>query len=652
MADDENLSDQDAERLANFVARATTASDRMTRETTRLQEGHARLRQQFGDEAVREWYDEAQAFVTDQTSAAGGSDAPPAAAPTETLVATTTAAADDGYAHRLGSYTQRIHTTSPTAQRWFDRGCVWAFAFHREEAAHCFGEAAKADPACAMAQWGIALAHGPDYNVSGKSGYYALAAQPAGYPSLNVATAAIGRAVELAAAAAAAGAPPRERALIDAMATRYEWPIADGTPALQQTYADAMGKVAAAYPDDADVHAVHAEALMCLSPWDLYEPSTPMWRSAGKALRPIGAKVQAALDAGLAAAPGHVWLSHLKIHFCEMGPVAAFDWAAAEAVRNSDATAAGHLVHMPTHLDIQAGAYATAVRCNVLGYEADLATYAASPQRCGIYTGYVVHNMEFAAWAAMYGGMRAAAEAAAAQIEGFFTEDVLRMAAPLPTFFEAYSMVPLMVLVRFGAWEAIVATDYRADASLYVSHTLFLHFAKGVAHAASGELDDARAAAARLAAARAALKRGDRLHHNVDLVEMAAIADSVLAGEVAYRGGDHDGAFAALEGAVALFDALPYDEPHGWLMSVRQTLGALLAEQGRHARAIEVYLEDLELFPRNPWALAGLKRCYAATDDARLAETSAALDAALRDADVEIHASCACALSHWGSCCD
>ena len=144
-----------------------------------------------------------------------------------------------------------------------------------------------------------------------------------------------------------------------------------------------------------------------------------MWRSAGKALRPIGAKVQAALDAGLAAAPGHVWLSHLKIHFCEMGPVAAFDWAAAEAVRGSDATAAGHLVHMPTHLDIQAGAYATAVRCNVLGYEADLATYAAAPQRCGIYTGYVVHNMEFAAWAAMYGGLRAAAEAAAAQIEGF-----------------------------------------------------------------------------------------------------------------------------------------------------------------------------------------------------------------------------------------
>ena len=83
MADDENLSDQDAERLANFVARATTASDRMTRETTRLQEGHARLRQQFGDEAVREWYDEAQAFVTDQTSAAGGSAAaavPPAKA--------------------------------------------------------------------------------------------------------------------------------------------------------------------------------------------------------------------------------------------------------------------------------------------------------------------------------------------------------------------------------------------------------------------------------------------------------------------------------------------------------------------------------------------------------------------------------------------
>ena len=45
--------------------------------------------------------------------------------------------------------------------------------------------------------------------------------------------------------------------------------------------------------------AVHAEALMCLAPWDLYAKAagaaTPVWYSADKALRPIGEKVKAAL---------------------------------------------------------------------------------------------------------------------------------------------------------------------------------------------------------------------------------------------------------------------------------------------------------------------------------------------------------------------
>ena len=64
-------------------------------------------------------------------------------------------------------------------------------------------------------------------------------------------------------------------------------------------------------------------------------------------------QVKAAIDRGLAVHPRHVWLCHLKIHLCEMGPVEAFDWPSAEVVRATDATAAGHLLHMPTHLDIQ-----------------------------------------------------------------------------------------------------------------------------------------------------------------------------------------------------------------------------------------------------------------------------------------------------------
>ena len=329
----------------------------------------------------------------------------------------------DGLA--LGAYTQPIRTSNATAQRWFDRGCVWLFAYHREEAAFCFGEAARADPACAMAHWGVAVANGPDYNFSAKAGFYAVAAQPEGYPSLNVATKAIATAKAL---VTSEGALPRERALVEALATRYEWPPTERTPELQEGYADAMERVAATFPEDADVQAVCAEALMCLAPWDLYEKEdgarTPNWYAADKRLRPIGVRVRRVLERGLRARPSHVWLCHLMIHLCEMGPVGAFDWAAAEVVRKCDATAAGHLVHMPTHLDIQVGEYARAMNCNVLGYQADLALYSLSPSRFGIYTGYVVHNMEFCVWAAMYAGCEKVAREAAEQIEGFFTEEV------------------------------------------------------------------------------------------------------------------------------------------------------------------------------------------------------------------------------------
>jgi len=189
----------------------------------------------------------------------------------------------DGYAAKLGAYHQPVSTSSAVAQRWFDRGWVWLAGFHREEAAFCFSSAIVADADCAMGHWGLALAHGPDYNFSAQSGYFAVAAQPEGYPSLNVAV----KAIQTALALLDGGKPctARERALIEALATRYEYPPLDTTPQLQERYMAAMAQVADAYPRDADVQAIYAEACMCLAPWDLYTKNagvaTPNWYTAG-----------------------------------------------------------------------------------------------------------------------------------------------------------------------------------------------------------------------------------------------------------------------------------------------------------------------------------------------------------------------------------
>ena len=341
----------------------------------------------------------------------------------------------------FGAYTQPVSTGSAAAQLWFNRGCVWAMGFHREEAAHCFARASEIDPECAMAWWGLALANGPDYNFHAAAGFYTVASQPKGYPSLNVATDALERARALPCA-------PRERALISALSTRYEWPVTESTVDLQEKYAAEMEAVASAFPDDADIQAVCAEALLCLSPWDLYTrpegaKPAPNWSSVGKVPNAVGVRVVAALDRGLRAAPAHPWLAHLKVHYCEMGPVGAFDWSAADALRAEGSGRVGHLLHMPTHLDIQDGRYDEAVSLNVAAYEADLRMHAFAPERFGIYAGYAVHNMEFCAWAAMYAGRRAVALEAARQIDNFLDEKMLRRGQPtMATFFEARRRPP------------------------------------------------------------------------------------------------------------------------------------------------------------------------------------------------------------------
>ena len=118
------------------------------------------------------------------------------------------------------------------------------------------------------------------------------------------------------------------------------------------------------------------------------------------------------------------------------------------------------------------------------------------------------------------------------------------------------------------------------DRELYSNLTATLHYAKGVAHAALGEVEQAEAEQALFLAARDRIPETRRMH-NVLCHEQLAVAEAMLDGEIAYRKGDHYRAFARLRDAVALEDELPYDEPWGWMQPTRHALGALLFEQGR-----------------------------------------------------------------------
>ena len=206
---------------------------------------------------------------------------------------------------------------------------------------------------------------------------------------------------------------------------------------------------------------------------------------------------------------------------------------------------------MPTHLDIQVGDYGSSMALNQAAVAADLKLHALSPSRFTIYFGYVIHNMEFCAWAAMLAGCKATALAAAEQIETFLTDEVLRSHPIMPTFNELYLTTRLMALVRFGLWAEILATPFKPDAALYAAHTLFLHYARGVAFGATADVPSGRAEERAFLALLKQTEPGHRRKHNVDIVQMGEVAAEVLAAELLYREGACDQAFGRLEAGVA-----------------------------------------------------------------------------------------------------
>jgi tetratricopeptide (TPR) repeat protein len=139
----------------------------------------------------------------------------------------------------------------------------------------------------------------------------------------------------------------------------------------------------------------------------------------------------------------------------------------------------------------------------------------------------------------------------------------------------------------------------------------------------------------------------------VPCLQLLTVAEEMLAGEIAYRRGDHDAAFARLRAAIALEDDLPYDEPWGWMQPVRHALGALLLEQDRTEEAEAVYREDLglggalpraQIHPDNLWALRGLLDCLQQRGEtAEAALIRQRVDIAAARADLPVSVSCFCA---------
>ncbi|MDO0909447.1 hypothetical protein QQM39_00800 [Streptomyces sp. DT2A-34] len=544
----------------------------------------------------------------------------------------------------LGTYTRPVTTSSAQAQLWFDRGLRWTYAFHHEEAVACFEAAAAADPDCAMAHWGIAYALGPNYN------------KPWEFFDDRDLARTVDRthaAVELAHAKADT-ATPVEQALIGALRARYPQAKAVADCSVWNApYADSMRAAYELAPGDPDVATLYADALMNLTPWQLWDLRTG---APAVGARTLDAK--AALDRALATDAGrdHPGVVHMYIHLMEMSPTPEAALRVADRLRGLMPDA-GHLLHMPSHLEVLCGDYRRVVSDNTAAIEAD-EKYRSRAGAMNFYTLYRTHNYHFKIYGAMFLGQCEVALRTVAELEASIPTDLLRVPSPpMADWLEGFLAMRVHALIRFGRWDDILELPLPADPELYCVTTAMLHYARGVAYSSTHRVPQAEAER-RLFHEAVARVPETRMLFNNTCADILTIASAMLDGELEYRKGDFDAAFAALEHSIELDDNLPYDEPWGWMQPTRHAYGALLLEQGRVEEAEAVYRADLGLdgtlpralqHPGNVWSLHGLHECLTRlgrTAQAQMVAQQLRLAAAM--ADVPIEASCFCRLDTTG----
>ncbi|MEM7745157.1 MAG: hypothetical protein AAF409_15745 [Pseudomonadota bacterium] len=539
----------------------------------------------------------------------------------------------------LGPYSKSVTTGSPEAQTWFDRGLNWLYCYNHGEAIVCFTKAVEADPACAMAHWGVAYAAGPNYNLP-----WHLYDPKGRAKALEMAYDAMQGALEH-----AGGATEVEQALIHALPARYPQREAiDDMMPWNADFTNAMREVSRRFSADPDVRTVFVEAIMNETPWQMWDLSTG-GVAEGAGTEEAQAVLEDAFDT-LDGAWDHPCLLHLYVHLMEMSPHPE------KALRQSDRLRdimpdGGHLIHMPTHIDVQVGAYKDTMVYNQKALVADrkFLAYAKNP---GVYLLYIIHNFHFTIYGAMFLGQYRSAMAAAEELIATVPEDVLRVESPpMGDFLEAYLSMKQHVMVRFGRWQEIIDQPLPHDPDLYCATTAMMLYAKSVAHSALGNVSEAEGHRELFVAAKGRVTKGRRVHNNT-VADLLEVAEAMLDGELEYRKGNYPAAYDHLRRSVALDDALPYDEPWGWMQPARHALGALLLEQGHVEEAEAVYRADLGLdgtlsrasqHLENVWSLHGLHECLvqrgAAAEAAMIKQR---LDLAQARADVPIKASCFC----------
>jgi tetratricopeptide (TPR) repeat protein len=505
----------------------------------------------------------------------------------------------------LGVHTFPVSTKNSRAQLFVNQGVNLAFGFNHAEAARAFAEAARLDPALAIAYAGHALVLGPNINAPMDP-----AAEAEAFTLAQ-------KAISL-----KANATPRERGYIEAIAARYTGKAEDRDRA-NRAYAAAMRALVAAFPDDADARTLYAESLMDLRPWNY-------WTRDGLPYEETK-EIVASLERVIAKHPNHPGALHYWVHL----------WEATDTPERAEAEAdrllplmpgAGHMVHMPAHIYQRVGRHADVISSNLLAAKAD-EDYIAQCKAQGIYPlAYYPHNLHFIWMGASASGQGRLALESAVKLANAIPKEALGTVPIL----QGFVVVPYWAMVRFAKWDDILADKGPRHDTPFTRGAW--RYARAMALIAKNRLEEAdrELVALKTILADESLKGQVTFSANSG-VAVLRIAPEVIAGEIAASRKDFDTAIRHLDRAVRYEDALIYQEPADWHAPVRQNLGAVLLEAGRADEAEVVFWEDLKKNPENGWSLFGLVQAMKAQgkkDEA--AQVEERFRKAWKDADVRL----------------
>ncbi len=505
-----------------------------------------------------------------------------------------------------------ITTNNPDAQKFFNQGLLFSYGFNHAEAARSFYQAARIDSTCAMCYWGYAFVLGPNYNGGMEPDHYQRA-----YDAIQKAIKHSG------------SCTPKEQELIKAMASRYTKEAPDDRKSLDSAFMEAMKIVHHKFPEDVDIASIYAESLMDMHPWDLWEKNG--------APRPWTLEIIKSIELAIKLNPKHPGGHHYYIHALEASPYPEKAIPSAKVFDDGLVRHAGHLVHMPSHIYINTGDYHLGSVANINALKED-STYVTQCHAQGAYPlAYYPHNYHFLAACATLEGKSAWAIDAANKMAKHVNHK--GMLIPDLATLQHYYTIPYFINVKFGKWKDILMSPAPDTSLLYPS--AIRHYARGMAYLGLNEIDKAKLELDTLKY----LANDDTLKVLTiwginSLFTVVDIAQKVLEGEWLAATGKMDESIRLLNEAVVLEDQLNYNEPPDWFFSVRHNLGASLLKANKPDEAITIYLEDLQTFPKNGWALNGLAQAYKdAKQNDKAADAQAKFNEAWANADVKLNGS-------------